>query len=293
VKKILNPLFEFSAFLFPFALVLYLILFLLENVFPGFVSNIFDINYFLIPVLLFGFLAAFANKNENEDEKKPTRWDFTLIAGLVILSFVILLYKTADLGRMGFLISLISSLLVALISLIIIFPAKNLNLVTENQIEKKINYRKFLLSPFGISSVFLFLIIIIPVSFFAFSQKKLQQPPVKVAEVISTPIENPIVKSPGKTVLLKTPILILNGTGKPGTASAMANFLKQYEFGSVSVGSADNQNYKNALLQFNDENAAVASYITFLLTGKNKYKIVNMLPPINASQTGIILILGN
>jgi len=291
MRRLLNPLFQFSAFLFPFALVLYLILFLLENVFPGFVNNVFDINYFLIPVLLFGFLAAFANKDEDENEKKPTRWDFMLIAGLVALSFVILLYKTADLKWMGFLISLISSLLIAFISLIIIFPSKGLDSSTKNQIEKKIDYRKFLLSPFRISSAALFLIIIIAVSFLAISQKNTK--PQEKTTKISVSIENPVVKSPSKAALLNTPVLILNGAGKPGVASAMANFLKQNDFGTVSVGDADNPAYKNALLQFNNDDTAVASYITFLLTNKDKYKIVNMLPPTNASQTGIILILGN
>jgi len=288
ILSLLRPILKFSAFLFPFVLVFYLILFLLENIFPGFVSNVVDLNYFLIPVLVFGLLAAFANKEEERNEKEPTRWDFMLIAGLTALSFVILLYKTANLGWMGFLISLISSSLISLVSLVIIVPE-----AAENQVDRALDRKdveKFLLSPLGISSIVLFLIIIICGSFFAFSQKK-PQPQERITGEISIPIENPVVKSPGEAALEETPVLVLNGTGKPGTASAMAKFLEIYDFGNIKTGDAQNSNYKNAILQFNQESASVASYIAFLLN--DQYKIINMLPQVNTSQSGIILILGS
>jgi hypothetical protein len=293
VKKILDPLFQFSAFLFPFALVLYLVLFLLENVFPGFVSNIFDVNYFLIPVLFLGFLAAFANKNEDENEKKATRWDFMLIAGLVALSFVILLYKTTDLGWMGFFISLISSFLIALVSLIIISPSEDLDSATKKQkyIKKiNINYRKLSLSLVGFSLAGLFLVIIIGGLVFNLYQGKIAKG--KKAQTVNA-LQEPTVEIPNQQLLDQTTVFVENGSGKTGKAASMAAFLRDFNLGTVTTRDADNPNYKNAYVEFNEKDLKVASYITFLLTDNYKYKIVNMLPPTNASQTGIILILGN
>ena len=168
MKKIFSPLFSLSAFLFPFVLVLYLVLFLLENVFPGFVSNNFDLNYFLIPVIFFGFLAAFT-RNEpsaisNQDEQKsPTRWDFILIAGLTVLSFVILVYKTSDLGLTGFIVSSIGSILILLMSLVIVFPSREKESVApENHTHvRNFHFKKFLFSHAGLSATGLVVLIII------------------------------------------------------------------------------------------------------------------------------------
>ena len=296
MKKILNPLFQFSAFLFPFALVLYLILFLLENIFPGFVNNVLDLNYFLIPVVIFGFMAAFANKEEEEKGKSPTRWDFMLIAGLVTLSFIILVYKTADLGWMGFLISLISALLVGLISIILIFPETEKTpkeVIEASKIElyvPRFNYKKFFLSPIGLSLTGLFLIIIIGGLVFDLYQGKIAEK--KASQQAVNVLQQPKVEIPNDQLLEQTQILVENGSGKTGKAASVAAFLSDFNFGNVKTGDADNSNYKNAYIEFNQEDFKVASYITFLLIDNDKYKIVNMLPPTNANQSGIILILG-
>ncbi len=345
MKKILNPLFQFSAVLFPFALVLYMILFLLENVFSGFVNNVFDLNYFLVPVLFFGFMAAFANKEEDKNENKPTKWDFMLIAGLAALSFVILEYKTADLGLAGFFISIISSILIALISLTIIFPLESLDLETENKIERKINYRKFFLSFLGLFLTKLASIVALvfpktekaPEEVIETSKRKLNIPRFKIPEFnyrkfLPSPavfslmglvsiiiigglvfslyrgkiaeekaiknqlainiIEQPSVQIPNDQLLENTPIFVENGSGKTGKAASMAALLSDFNFGNVKIGDADNSDYKNAYLEFNEKDFQVASYVTFLLTDNDKYKVVNMLPPANSSQSGIILILG-
>ena len=310
MKKILEPLFQFSAFLFPIVLVLYLVLFLLENVFPGFVSNIFDLNYFLIPVLLFGFLAALASNQQSvissqqEQNKPATKWDFMLIAGLATLSFVILSYKTADLGWTGFLISIISALLVGLVSIIIlVFPEteKAQEEVAETSKRKlhipkfnreQFNYRKLFLSPIGLSLTGLFLVIIIGGLVFDLYQGKVaEKKAINNQEVVNV-VQQPRVEIPNDQLLAETPIFIQNGSGETGKASSMAAFLSDFNFGNVQTGDADNATYQNAYITFNQEDLKVASYVTFLLMDNDKYKIVNMLPPTSASQSGIILIIG-
>ena len=309
MKKIFSPVFDFSAFLFPIVLVFYLILFLLENVFPGFVSNNFDLNYFLIPVIVFGFLAALSSSQKSEvssreEASPPTQGDFILIAGLTVLSFVILVYKTSDLGLTGFIVSLVGSILILFMSLVlIVFPDMD---KAEEEIAKtsegefgirnlnraKYNYKKFFLSPVGLSLTGLVIFIIAGGLIYSLYFRS----PPKQSEVRSqkseVSIQQPRVEIPDPELLEKTQIIVQNGSGVPGKAASVAAFLRDFSFGAVKTGDANNSNYKNAYLRFNLEDLKVASYMTFLLSDNDKYKIINMLPPINASQSGIILIIG-
>lgn len=301
----LTPVFDFSAFLFPYVLVFYLVLFLLENVFSGFVSNNFDINYFLIPVIFFGFLAALSPKKEEDnppagEAKGPARWDFILIAGLVTLSFVILTYKTADLGLTGFFISIISAILVGLISVVIlVFPETEKVPEEATEASKKefnipeFNYKKFFISPIGLSLTGLLLIILAGGLIFSLHKGRLaEEKTIKNQQAINV-LQQPRVEIPNGQLLSDTPIFIQNGTGKTGRAASVAAFLRDFNLGNLKTGDADNANYKNAYIKFYQKDFKVASYITFLLTDNDKYKIVNMIPPADASQSGIILILGN
>jgi len=309
MKKILSPLFDFSAFLFPIVLVFYLILFLLENVFPGFVSNNFDLNYFLIPAIVFGFLAAFSNQpparnasqseaggsaTSHQEDKPATRGDFILIAGLTILSFAILVYKTSDLGLMGFVVSLIGSILILLVSLVlIVFPDMDKpQMQTENEIDRKYNFRKLFLSPLGMSLISFVLILIGGGLIYSLYFRGPSRSPATSNQQSVVRIEQPRVEVPDPELLEKTQIIVQNGSGVPGKAASVAAFLRDFSFGAVKTGDANNSNYKNAYLRFNLEDLKVASYMTFLLSDNDKYKIINMLPPINASQSGIILIIG-
>lgn len=298
ILSLLRPIFEFSGFLFPFALVFYLILFLLENVFTGFVSNIFDLNYFLIPVVVFGFLAAFAS-HQQEQDKPATKWDFILIAGLVVLSFVILVYKTGDLGWIGFVISLISSILILLMSLVIVFPETER--VPEEVIETskrefhipKFNYKKLFLSPIGLSLTGLIFVIIIGGLIFDLHQGKSAEKKIAIKNRQEANVmRQQKVEIPDSQLLENTPVFIQNGTGITGRAASIAALLSDFNFGNVKTGDADNATYKNAYIKFNEKDFKIASYISFLLTDNDKYKIINMLPPTNASQSGIIIILG-
>ncbi|OGH05960.1 MAG: hypothetical protein A2W22_03465 [Candidatus Levybacteria bacterium RBG_16_35_11] len=296
MKKILNPFFEFSSFLFPYALVVYLILFLLENVFSGFVSRITDLNYFLIPVIFFGLLAAFGpGQKETEDKiRAPTKWGLILIGGLTILSFVILVYKTSDLGLIGFVVSFVGSVFILFMSLIIVvFPYLEKRAHFSETRKERFSYKKFLLSPIGISLTgFIILLVAGGLGYYIYQGSV--NPSVRVnsqkSEVI---VQQPRVEIPNQELLDETEILVQNGSGKTGQAASMAAFLADFAFGDIKTGDADKSDYKNAYLIFNPSDLKVASYITFLLNDNDKYKIVNMLPPSNSSQSGIILILGN
>jgi len=101
VKSVLQktqPFFDFCKQLFVFALILYLVLFLLETVFPGFVSYNFDLNKILVVVFVLGFLSVFAQEEKAEQKKektrKFTRKDFTFLCILGFLVGIVVFIKT-------------------------------------------------------------------------------------------------------------------------------------------------------------------------------------------------------
>lgn len=93
-----QPFFDFCKQLFVFALILYLVLFLLETVFPGFVSYNFDLNKILVVVFVLGFLSVFAQEEKAEQKKektrKFTRKDFTFLCILGFLVGIVVFIKT-------------------------------------------------------------------------------------------------------------------------------------------------------------------------------------------------------
>lgn len=282
--------------IFPFTLILYLFLFLLENIFPGFISNIFDLNFFLIPIILFGILAAFTNIEEQKNEKAK-KSDYILIVGLAVISLIFLFYKISDMGIVGFWISLFSSFLIVCMSVIIlVFSDEEREYIKNYSIEmivKKGSLENFLFSPIGILAIISVVIVIGVGSYFAAKQEIVAKQEIKAI----TPIlrqyilkKNVKIDKPADEILQRTSVRVLNGTGKAGIASEMAGYLKNNDFKFVGAGDAQNSNYKNALIQFNGKDATVAAYLSFLLS--QKYKIINLLP-LSSSSSGIILILGN
>jgi|SRR3989338_6076556 len=105
---------------FAHLLIFYLILFILENLFTGFVSNNFDLNILLIPIFAAGMLSAFFPAPKQK-KKKATKLDYLTITLLTVLTFIIILTKTSTLGEISIVLSSVSSLLVLFVSLMILF----------------------------------------------------------------------------------------------------------------------------------------------------------------------------
>jgi hypothetical protein len=106
-------------------LVVYLILLLVEQVFPGRISFYFNLNYLLIAVIVFGVLDVFSNKNFEDKSKKEASkgisWkDYVFISILAVLGFAIIKYKTSELGWLSWLISIIAGVLIYLLSLLVL-----------------------------------------------------------------------------------------------------------------------------------------------------------------------------
>jgi uncharacterized membrane protein len=100
-------------------LVTYLLLLLVEQVWTGFVSNYFNLNYLLIIVIIAGILSVFSEK-EHEHEKATTWKDYAYITVLSLAGLVIIKFKTVDLGWLSWVISIIAGILIYLLSILIL-----------------------------------------------------------------------------------------------------------------------------------------------------------------------------
>lgn len=110
--------------LFSYSLVLYLGLFLLENIFPGFVSEVFSVNFLLLPVLVLGVATAIWPLPEELESvvSAPKASDFWLALGLSLLGGW-LIYSKIDLAwPLRQLIAGLSGLLILLMSVLVILP---------------------------------------------------------------------------------------------------------------------------------------------------------------------------
>jgi len=140
MKKILGslrPILILIREIFPYALLIYLVFFLLEVLFPGFISNNFDLNYALIVILILAALSIFAPMVEKKEEF-PKENNRNLIVILTVLSFLVLLFRTRDMGVSGLVIAGIGSLLTAGMSAVIIYSPDE----EEDRLEKEVKTEK-------------------------------------------------------------------------------------------------------------------------------------------------------
>jgi len=289
--------------IFPYALLIYLVFFLLEVLLPGFVSNNFDLNYVLVTVLILGFFSVFAPIPEKVEET-PQKSDRNLIAILTILSFIVLFFRTRDMGVSGLVIAIVGSLIVAGMSVMIIyFPDQDEKEVIEeiktedDAVFPSIQRRRFNLSTYLKHGIVLLITMII-VIFFAYKQvnkkavstnQKVPSPTVTVSPTIEEVVVPSPLPTPDEKTLKQTLITILNGTDKVGSASAMAAYLRAKKFSVEKTADADRDDYKNALVRFREQDAAVAEYLVETLN--DIYLVVDRLP-LTSDSSQIILILG-
>ena len=105
--------------LFQTMLVTYLVLLLSEQIWAGLVSTYLNLNYLLIAVIIFGIGDVFS-EHSPVYSKKPTKKDYLFIFTLGIAGFIIIKFKTEQLGWLSWLISLIAGILIILLSILIL-----------------------------------------------------------------------------------------------------------------------------------------------------------------------------
>src|SRR3989344_319007 len=105
--------------IFQTLLVTYLILLLIEQIWAGVVSVYLNLNYLLVAVIIAGILDVLSEQPERKKEIVK-KMDYVFILILGILGFIIIKYKTATLGWLSWLISIIAGTLIVLLSLLVL-----------------------------------------------------------------------------------------------------------------------------------------------------------------------------
>jgi hypothetical protein len=118
MKQITGHNAELINHLFQTLLVTYLILLLIEQIYTGFVSTYLNLNYLLILVIASGILDVFTKQKKVKETTKKS--DYYLIYALGILGTIIIKFKTAELGYLSYIISIIAGILIILLSHLIL-----------------------------------------------------------------------------------------------------------------------------------------------------------------------------
>jgi hypothetical protein len=105
-------------------LVIYLLLLLIEQIWAKSISSYLNLNYLLISVIVFGILDVFS-EYATKTEKPITKKDYFLIILPGIAGFVIIKFKTASLGWLSWLISIIAGILIILLSILVLQENEN------------------------------------------------------------------------------------------------------------------------------------------------------------------------
>jgi hypothetical protein len=100
-------------------LVTYLVLLLAEQIWPGIVSVYMNLNYLLIIVIVAGVLDVLSEQPPKKEEKIRKR-DYFFISVLGIAGFIIIKFKTTELGWLSWTISIIAGILIILLSLLVL-----------------------------------------------------------------------------------------------------------------------------------------------------------------------------
>lgn len=287
MKKILEAIRE----IFPYALLIYLIFFLLEVLFPGFISNNnFDLNYLLVAVIILGFFSVFAPPIEKIEEP-PQKSDRNLIVILTILSFLVLFFRTRDMGMSGLVISLVGSLIVTGMSVILIYFPDEDEKEPVAEIKNEVVLPRFNVLTYLRPAMALIIVTIIV--FFAF--KQINKKTVIINQPVPTPTATPIIEEfeeiikPDEETLKKVSIEVLNGSLKVGSASAMTKFLKEKGFNVTKTGDADRNDYQNMLIRFRPEEYGIVRYLIDIIQGI--YPSI-VREPLSTDSAKVIMILG-
>jgi len=106
---------------FQVLLVVFLLTLLLRELYPG-VTGWVNVNYFLILVIIFGIVAVLTN-DEDQDAREPTiitKRDYLFIGAASIVGTVIVWHKIQDIGKLAYLIAILSGALIFLLSILVL-----------------------------------------------------------------------------------------------------------------------------------------------------------------------------
>ena len=106
---------------FQVLLVVFLLTLLVRELYPG-VTGWVNVNYFLILVIIFGIAAVLTN-GKDQDAREPTiitNRDYLFIGAASIAGTAIVWYKIQDIGKLAYLIAILSGALIFLLSILVL-----------------------------------------------------------------------------------------------------------------------------------------------------------------------------
>jgi len=109
---------------FQYLLIVYLILLLIEEYAPKFISNYINLNYLLVLVIIFGVITVLLPQKKIK-KQKPKRKDYYFIFILGIIGTILIYIKTKELGWLSYVISIIAGILIILLSILVLEDVKN------------------------------------------------------------------------------------------------------------------------------------------------------------------------
>ena len=92
---------------------------LIEQIWTGLVSTYLNLNILLVIVIVAGILDVFSEHPKMPKEKIRPR-DYIFIALLGLAGFLIIKFKTLELGWLSWVISIIAGVLIVLLSLLVL-----------------------------------------------------------------------------------------------------------------------------------------------------------------------------
>jgi hypothetical protein len=301
MKKHLTNVFELARELFPYSLLFYLALFLLETIFPGFVSNNMSLNWVLVVVIVFALVASFSkDETERREYEPPKRFDYLLIISLAILGAIIIFFKAEQAVWMKVVTSGFTGFLVLLLGITIlargdeIEPDQDIEeaITPENQTARLVAFKPNL--PGKILAPALFILLATVLTSFLVYKKVTTKIPLTALRPSASPvinnIEDPLVFRGEIKVSEGINIKVLNGGAKTGAAKQFADQLLKTGYRNVFIGDLAVYNQENATISFRPEDRAQAVIIQRLL--EKEYKQILSAPP-TTNSAEILVILGN
>ncbi len=107
--------------IFKVALVSFLLLYLADSISVGYVSDYFNINILLVITIISGIITVAFKEEPVKDAAMPMKkWDYIFILLLGIASTSIIYCRISEIGKLAYLISAVSGVIIILISILLI-----------------------------------------------------------------------------------------------------------------------------------------------------------------------------
>ena len=107
---------------FQYSLITYLVLTLIESMKEGFVSNFFNSNILLIPLLISGILMAYLRHANvpSDTQSKITNEDVQNILIFAISGTILVYFKIQDMGTISLYIAIAAGIIILLVSILLL-----------------------------------------------------------------------------------------------------------------------------------------------------------------------------